>query len=66
MVKITMRMMATIATEGPASQSHALTPRKLCSASAARNNWVFIAIIIITATTCRGGLYCVGEMTVND
>ena len=25
-----------------------------------------IAIIITTATTCRGGLYCVGEMTVND
>ena len=34
-VKMTMRMMANIATDGPDSQSHALTPRKLCSVSAA-------------------------------
>lgn len=36
------------------------------SACAARNSWGYTATTIITATTFRGELYCVGETAAND
>lgn len=35
-------------------------------ARAARNSWGYTATTIITATTFRGELYCVGETAAND
>ncbi len=45
------------------SMHRSLSP---CSVRAARNSWGYTATTIITATTFRGELFCVGETAAND